>query len=259
MATMIKFFRNIRKHLINEGKTTKYLKYAIGEIALVMIGILLALQVNNWNESRIDKNREKEIVKIIYDELDENLNYIETRRNVLVSKIPQAADLLKLTGSNANPIPQDSLGKYTKNLFFMPSYTPYTVNLNRIINSEEFNLIRYDSLRTLLGEYGIHLNKTNLLFDVVLPQKQHWKLIEHEIATFEFLKMIDGSEDFKNTFDKLTNVSFDINTKDVLSNPKFAAIVGYQMTMYYYIIERMKEIKNDIHEIRTFIENHYEF
>ena len=44
---MIKFFRKIRKDLLNKGKTTKYLKYAIGEIVLVMVGILLAIQVNN--------------------------------------------------------------------------------------------------------------------------------------------------------------------------------------------------------------------
>ena len=49
---MIKLFRNIRKKLIKEGKTTNYLKYAIGEIVLVVIGILIALQINNWNEGR---------------------------------------------------------------------------------------------------------------------------------------------------------------------------------------------------------------
>ena len=49
---MIKFFRNIRQNLLNEGKTSKYLKYAIGEIVLVVIGILIALQINNWNEER---------------------------------------------------------------------------------------------------------------------------------------------------------------------------------------------------------------
>ena len=48
---MIKFFRNIRQSLIMENKTSKYLKYAIGEILLVVIGILIALQINNWNES----------------------------------------------------------------------------------------------------------------------------------------------------------------------------------------------------------------
>ena len=49
---MIKFFRNIRQNLIMENKTSKYLKYAIGEIVLVVLGILIALQVNNWNENR---------------------------------------------------------------------------------------------------------------------------------------------------------------------------------------------------------------
>ena len=49
---MIKFFRHIRKSLLMENKTTKYFKYAIGEIVLVVIGILIALQINNWNEHR---------------------------------------------------------------------------------------------------------------------------------------------------------------------------------------------------------------
>lgn len=49
---MIKFFRHIRQQLLSEGKTGKYLKYAIGEIILVVIGILIALSINNWNENR---------------------------------------------------------------------------------------------------------------------------------------------------------------------------------------------------------------
>lgn len=49
---MIKFFRRIRQNLILENKTSKYLKYAIGEIILVVIGILIALSINNWNEER---------------------------------------------------------------------------------------------------------------------------------------------------------------------------------------------------------------
>jgi hypothetical protein len=49
---MIKYFRKIRQSLLSQGKTTQYLKYAIGEIFLVVIGILIALQINNWNEDR---------------------------------------------------------------------------------------------------------------------------------------------------------------------------------------------------------------
>jgi len=57
---MIKFFRHIRQNLIMENKTSNYLKYAIGEIVLVVFGILIALQINNWNENR--RNRQKEII-----------------------------------------------------------------------------------------------------------------------------------------------------------------------------------------------------
>ncbi|MBD0832416.1 DUF6090 family protein [Aestuariibaculum sediminum] len=66
---MIKFFKNFRKTLINEGKTTKYFKYAIGEIVLVVIGILIALQINNWNENRLTKIVKSNYLKQIKAEL----------------------------------------------------------------------------------------------------------------------------------------------------------------------------------------------
>jgi hypothetical protein len=55
---MIKFFRKIRQRLLSENKFSKYLIYAIGEIILDVIGILIALSINNWNENRKIKNLE---------------------------------------------------------------------------------------------------------------------------------------------------------------------------------------------------------
>ena len=60
---MIGFFRKVRYNFINNKNTGKYLKYAIGEIILVVIGILIALQINNWNEHRIMKQQEQDILK----------------------------------------------------------------------------------------------------------------------------------------------------------------------------------------------------
>ena len=59
---MIKFFRHIRKSLLMENKTSKYFKYAIGEIVLVIIGILIALQINNWNIENSNKKIEKQLL-----------------------------------------------------------------------------------------------------------------------------------------------------------------------------------------------------
>ncbi len=74
---MIKFFRHIRKKHMETGKTSKYFKYAIGEIILVVIGILIALQINNLNENRKHAIAEKEFFKSINDDLNQDLEFIK--------------------------------------------------------------------------------------------------------------------------------------------------------------------------------------
>lgn len=66
---MIKFFRKIRHNLLSEGKSGKYFKYAIGEIVLVVIGILIALQINNWNEDKKERRVEKELIDVLITDL----------------------------------------------------------------------------------------------------------------------------------------------------------------------------------------------
>ena len=75
---MIKFFRRIRQQLLSENKTGKYMKYAIGEIILVVIGILIALQINNWNENRKENNIENKILVEISKGLKQDLIDIKT-------------------------------------------------------------------------------------------------------------------------------------------------------------------------------------
>jgi hypothetical protein len=90
---MLTFFRKIRKALLDSGSTRKYLLYAIGEILLVMIGILLALQVNNWNEWRKDRLKETKILEELVENLEVNANTLEQlikmnyRRDSLSSEI----------------------------------------------------------------------------------------------------------------------------------------------------------------------------
>src|SRR5210317_2049235 len=71
---MIKLFRNIRKKLAAENKVTPYLLYAIGEIVLVVIGILIALQINNWNENRKSKILERKMLFELAKSLEDNCN-----------------------------------------------------------------------------------------------------------------------------------------------------------------------------------------
>ncbi len=93
---MIKFFRLIRQSLLSENKFSKYLLYAFGEIILVVIGILIALKINNWNENRKSKQFEtkilKEIKASIQLDLERNKAILEKR---ILSKKKALEDLIK--------------------------------------------------------------------------------------------------------------------------------------------------------------------
>ncbi len=70
---MLKFFRRIRYNLMDTGKTTKYFKYAIGEILLVVIGILIVLQINNWNEKRLKQEQLISVYERILTDIDNDV------------------------------------------------------------------------------------------------------------------------------------------------------------------------------------------
>ncbi|MBN7814619.1 DUF6090 family protein [Algoriphagus pacificus] len=75
---MISFFRKIRQKLLSQNQVTRYLVYALGEIFLVVIGILIALQINNWNESQKNKATEQKLLKELKDDLSETLKDLKT-------------------------------------------------------------------------------------------------------------------------------------------------------------------------------------
>lgn len=85
---MIKFFRKIRYDLMKQNKMSKYFKYAIGEIILVVIGILIALQVNNWNQNRLEAIERDVMIKNLNQEFQLNKKEL----SVIISKYRRAKD-----------------------------------------------------------------------------------------------------------------------------------------------------------------------
>ena len=103
---MIKFFSKIRKNLIKEDKTTEYFKYAIGEIVLVVIGILIALQINNWNANRLVENNITNYYERIIVELDGETKKAEYQKLYLDSLIYKSKRALRIIDSkNTDSIP----------------------------------------------------------------------------------------------------------------------------------------------------------
>jgi len=141
---MIKFFRKIRQNLLVENKTGKYFKYAIGEIILVVIGILIALQINNWNENR--KNEEQGIVqkKALKIELENDLE-------ILLSDLAYVKKELEINNSYA-----ERLSSKTSNLDTLVKIVRYEYageyNSLKALNKTTFNSLESTSKLDILGE-----------------------------------------------------------------------------------------------------------
>ena len=156
---MIKFFRQIRKNLLSEGKTSKYFKYAIGEIILVVIGILIALQINNWNQSRLEKKEEILLLGAIAKKID--LNRFQQQRGLTrYNEVVNAArKLIKLSGK---PIHDSLRIQIEQSLFdlkkrFLMGKSNQISVYDELIASGKLNLLRSENLRHELTQLKANL------------------------------------------------------------------------------------------------------
>jgi hypothetical protein len=141
---MIKFFRHVRQHLIEDNKMRKYIIYAIGEIILVVIGILLALQINNWNENRKAKQYEDTMLLEIRQALDSDIT--NQQQNVIRYLKQTEHSLKELTKMRTDPgYPRDSIKTHLTRLqkygvFFQIDDGPFQAlksnGLDKISNQE---------------------------------------------------------------------------------------------------------------------------
>ncbi len=158
---MFRFFRQIRHAFIVEIKSTKYLKYAIGEILLVVIGILIALQINNWNEARKTRIVEIELLKTIKTDLDRTLVDLQDDYDNHLSSQKSGNKFKRfLLGEN---LPEDSIIIHFSNLsqdrHFFPNSSGY-----ESLKSSDMNLVSNNSLRLMITQ----------LYELNFPRIKEW-------------------------------------------------------------------------------------
>ena len=106
---MIKFFRKIRQNMVQQNKVRKYILYALGEIILVVIGILIALQINNWNEQRKSNVFQEKILKEIKTSMEQDLKRTKAILNYRAERKKQAiSDLIDYLHSS-DSVPKAAL------------------------------------------------------------------------------------------------------------------------------------------------------
>jgi hypothetical protein len=185
---MIKFFRKIRQNMLMENKTGTYFKYAIGEIVLVVIGILIALQINNLNEQRKEKIKEQTLLIQLREDYQSNLLQLEEKiemRNIVMS------NALKILNTIDNPKKsnRDSLITYLSIIRLDPTFDPIQNDLN---TSGSIRLISNKKLKRLLSNWTSDIvavkEMENMWSEIILQQMR---------PTFQSLAI---SRDLDNTY-----------------------------------------------------------
>ncbi len=151
---MIKFFRKIRQNSIAENRAINYLKYAFGEIILVVIGILIALQINNWNETRKNKATEQQLLTSLLEEFETNLEILNNTIESNTKIFETCVKIGEFTGPTLPTISEKELSQYMVGAFKYESrYEPNQGTLTEMNNSGKLSLISDISLRKAISEW----------------------------------------------------------------------------------------------------------
>lgn len=147
---MIKFFRNIRKSLLAEGKTSKYFKYALGEIILVVIGILIALQINTWNNNRINEKRANAFIQNLKIQTNNIIKKVNNNIQLFNSRYQASMGLISIIGNDTITNIDSKIDS-----LITANFSDYHLNLdlNVIIEGREngdLALVESDKLRQAL-------------------------------------------------------------------------------------------------------------
>jgi hypothetical protein len=214
---MIKFFRHIRQRLLSESKFSKYLLYAIGEIILVVIGIFLALQLNNLNQERKASEKEELLLQELHDEFINNKKQLEEVVQYHVAADDACNKIIAMFPIDLETVDLDSLGKHHYQSSYIWTFNPSQGVINSLVNTSSFELISNDTLRRQIIAWS------DVLTDF---QDEEVKAVQFVNGSFvdywdEHLSWNENFKDQRIKKERLTSLQFEnliYHRKDDLNN-----------------------------------------
>ena len=243
---MIQFFRKIRERLLNENKFSKYLLYAIGEIVLVVIGILIALQVNDWNEGQKERRVE---LKALSD----------LKREFLYNKVllDSAVNFKEVAyASNEAFIETIRKGKAgTESI--IRRYGGSTINpnngvLNSLISTGTINTIQNDSLKHLLTSWE------DLIQNYREEEERHYNWLD--LVVWPYLNGVIPNSDYseKGGWVFLDSTEVLAYYNEAFKDLKFRNLHLENRKALSFVIGESKLVASNLEQILTLIETEIE-
>jgi hypothetical protein len=253
---MIKFFRKIRQNLLSDGKTGTYFKYAIGEIILVVIGILIALSINNWNENLKNKKLETSYLMRISKDLDNDLleyegtSEVARERNERVLFLEQAIKDAQLV--------EKSPDYFIKSIAYAGyTYRPAISNhsFEELKSSGRLELIDNEGLRVSIAKYyDFEFSYSQFEFikeDVQLKYNEYSRGILNQ----EQLNWVLTTYNLSNSTSNISKKKLGDIYQRFLSKKQFHSILPYVFESKFNFIESMGDSKKRAQKLKLEIQN----
>ena len=227
---MIKFFRSIRKDLMEKNKTSKYFKYAIGEIILVVIGILIALQINNWNENRKDKQLEDNFFTNVLLDLkkdEEKLNYY---KEFHVQRMVCLDTLLTYVRNPQRKMGIEKFGMYVEPLYYNENAAKYSATFESAKTLGAFNTFSKKELLKSLAQYYADFILIEAQFEslrrfVESQLEPLMATIPESYITAKTGSLVIQEEDVQGFYNKIEAIkdtrNLNIDYESLMQDPKF--------------------------------------
>ena len=249
---MIKFFRKIRQTLLEKNRVSKYLIYAFGEIILVVIGILIALQINDWNENRKNSIAEQKLLNALQREFESNLKILEDNIKLNDNNIKNSLLLGEYTNPNLSSFNEKEISLLLLGVFKdEPRFFPIQGTIEEIINSGKLSILSNSNLRKALSDWQSKVDNINRQEVYVVERRD----IGHEFFIKEgnFRRHLNLISVGKNN---ITPSKFADNDFSFLTKQEFES----QLYLFVVASKNLKEnfylpLREDILQIIRFIES----
>jgi hypothetical protein len=246
---------------MEKNKTGKYFKYAVGEIVLVVIGILIALQINSWNEVRKNNIKEQQILSQLKDEYNANLLQLEQKITHRKKIIEAANKVLQFIDEPLN-VNNDSLNSQLNIMIGNPTFKPIQ---NNLINSGNILLIKNKKLNQLLTTWPsdvIHIKEIENIWN-----KKMWESVIPLFNDFGILRdgfykwwndeqnikwILEGA--FVNPFQKPKS-SKALKASEILKKKELEGIISVAVSVNYAANLQSQILKKRILEILELLKN----
>jgi len=252
---------------MGKNKPGKYLKYAIGEIVLVVIGILIALSINNWNESNKNKKNEYEFYKGILSDLEKDSFKLEGQRKFFNNRIEHAGWLLKKVRNPIGTIDNVEFGQHVEPLFIGPLPVVYNSSFEAAKSSGTFGFFENKEILKQLNQYYTNFEELKGIMAATMRLLE--SSLEPIMATvpMNYIKKETGiyvitSEEHENKdlYEYVYGIkderSITVDLNIILKNPSFEAYLLGDLGRSFNALTSIKIRKTQLSKIKSEIEQY---